>query len=77
MGCTIQKEVRLEKASEPKNELFANGSGDEIEYIVDEGKGEGKRVTRQSTKQADAMIKTALCIERISVLEAFEIVSIV
>lgn len=50
MGCTIQKEVRLEKASEPKNELFANGSGDEIEYIVDEGKGEGKRVTRQSTK---------------------------
>lgn len=52
MECTTQKEVRLEKASEPKNELFAKGSGDGIEYIVDggeEGRG-GERVTRQSTK---------------------------
>lgn len=42
MECTTQKEVRLEKASEPKNELFAKGSGDGIEYIVDGG-GEGER----------------------------------
>lgn len=41
MGCTTQKEVRLEKASEPKNELFANGSEDGIEYIVDEGREKG------------------------------------
>lgn len=42
MGCTTQKEVRLEKASEPKNELFANCSEDGIEYIVDEGRERGR-----------------------------------